>query len=265
MPAENFVRNHLSWRGGALSVLQREGPAPIVFLHGLCGGAVHYDDAFSATELMGRGLTAVDLPGFGESQGNDENEVGIEAQGEACRAVFASLGSDELPALVAHSMAGSVASRLLNDISTLVLLEGNMVKENLEFSDKILSTPPENFEQEYARMRESADVIFRLRTNVSDAARRKRYAATFRSCSAKTVRSVAEEANSDVRNDKISKRLAAWGRRFYYYVGGKSDFDTSGISANGLDVVVRKISGARHFLMLDNPAETYAAIANDTI
>ena len=265
MPDSTVARKLIAWDGGTLSVLHRDGPNPIVFLHGLCGGAIHYDDAFTASALKGRGLTAVDLPGFGESHVDGDADVGIDAQYAACRAVFGSLGAEVWPALVAHSMAGSVASRLLNDISCLVLLEGNLTVENLEFSDTILRIPAEDFEQEYARMCNSAELIFRLQTSVSDTTRRKRYAATFQTCTAQTVRRVAKETNSDVRRHAHLKRLTDWGRRFYYYVGANSKIDASAVSANGLDVIVRTIQGARHFQMLDNPTETYAAIANDTL
>lgn len=245
-------------------MLWRDGPDPIVFLHGLCGGAIHYDAAFEAAELRGRGLVAVDLPGFGESHAEGETEIGLDAQREAGRAVFAALGENVRPALVAHSMAGSVASQLLDGISALILLEGNVVAENLEFSDRILKTPAQNFARDYARISKSAETMMRLQTAVANPARRGRYAATYRSCSAETVRHVAEEINLDARSGAILQRLAAWGRRFYYYVGSDSNFDTNVISTKGLDVIVRKISGARHFLMLDNPSDTYAAIANDT-
>ena len=258
------VRKRLTWDLGELSVLWRDGPEPIVFLHGLCGGAVHYDAAFEADELKGRGLVAVDLPGFGESPAERTNEVGISAQRAACRAVFASLGKNVRPALVAHSMAGSVASHLLNDISALVLLEGNVVAENLEFSDHILGMAADDFEADYARLSNSAEMMMRLQTAVANSAQRRRYAATYHCCSAQTVRRVAEDVNQDARSGAILRRLATWGRRFYYYVGSGSSFDASILSARGLDAVVRKISGARHFLMLDNPSETYGAIANDT-
>ena len=265
MPSAEVIRKSIPWRHGALSVLQRDGPDPIVFLHGLCGGAVHFDAAFEAAELRGRGLVAVDLPGFGESRGEGQIEVGLNAQRDACFAVFAALGKEVRPALVAHSMAGSVASQLLDAISALVLLEGNVVAENLEYSDRILSTPAYDFESDYARMSKSAEMMMRLQTAVTDVTRRKRYAATYQSCSAETVRRVAEEVNVDARSGAILRRLTAWGRRFCYYVGSESNFDASVIAAQGLDVVVRRIPGARHFLMLDNPSETYAAVADDTV
>jgi pimeloyl-ACP methyl ester carboxylesterase len=264
MPATVATRKRLAWDLGELSMLWRDGPKPIVFLHGLCGGAVYYDAAFEAAELKGRGLVAVDLPGFGESQSEGATEVGISAQREACRAVFASLGKNVRPALVAHSMAGSVASQLLTDISALVLLEGNVVVENLEFSDRILGMAADGFEADYARLSSSAEMMMRLQTAVTDNDRRNRYASTYHSCSAQTVRRVAEDVNEDARSGAISHRLAAWGQRFYYYVGSGSNFDASILLAHGLDAVVRRISGARHFLMLDNPSETYGAIARDT-
>jgi len=265
MAAAVYDRKRLRYGQCELSLLWRDGPRPIVFLHGLCGGAIHYDAAFEAAELKDRGLVAIDLPGFGESQMEGEIGVGLEAQRDACLAVFAALGEGVRPTLVAHSMAGSVASQLLDEISSLILLEGNVSAEDLEFSDRILNMPEEDFEDEYARISKSAEIMMRLQTAVSDSARRGRYAATYRSCSARTVYHVAKDINLDARSGAIVRRLSGWGRRFYYYVGGDSNFDAGSISSKNFDVVVREISGARHFLMLDNPNDTYAAVANDAI
>ncbi len=257
-------RRRLSWPGGELSLLAREGPAPVVFLHGLCGGAVHFEGAFESPALAGRGLVAVDLPGFGDSAGDGPAEVTLDAMAAACRAVFADLGEAERPALVAHSMSASVASRLLDGISALVLLEGNIVADNLEFSDHLLQIPAENFEREFGRVQQTAELILRMQTSLADGVQRARYGATYLACSAAVVRRICQQTNLETRAGETLHRLADWGRRWFYYVGADGALEEAAVAAASPQVVVRSVPRARHFIMFDNPGETYSAIARDT-
>jgi len=249
-------QDQYEWTDGVYSGLLRPGPRPITFLHGLCGAAIHFDGAFDADCLEGRGLLALDLPGFGNSAKSDA--TGIEDQVAACRAVMSETGF-EGGWLVAHSMASSAAARLGDGMAGVILLEGNLVAEDLEFSDWILGIPEDEFEAEFARLQATAEMNLRFKTRIADPALRRRYAETWRQCRPSTVRGVAAEINADTRAGTQIRLLAGRHRPVWLYSGDQRP------AASVDHFRVRTIPAAGHFLMFDNPDAVYAAIGEDAI
>jgi pimeloyl-ACP methyl ester carboxylesterase len=257
-------RKTVPWRGGDLSVLHRPGPDPIVLLHGLCGGAIHFAEAFSVERLADRGLAAIDLPGFGLSEFTTPEDIEISAQADACRTIFGALGLNDKPHLAVHSASGAVAGLLVHDIQSLVMFEGNLIAQNLEFSDRLIEIPEDSFESEYARIVKTARLMLKMQSRIQDDERRKDCAATYAQCMAGSVRKVALEINTWTRANKTVKALVGNQIPFYYYIGNDTNLADNTIHETGLKVKVRRIADAAHFLMLDNPLETYVALAHDT-
>jgi pimeloyl-ACP methyl ester carboxylesterase len=260
MTAAGMVRRDFAWDGGALSGLYRTGPGPILFLHGLSGGAVHFDAAFETDALAGRGLLALDLPGFGESFA--ARRVDVAAQVDACREALRQAGFAR-PWVVAHSMAASAAARLAAECAGAILLEGNLLPRDLSFSDRILSVAEADFPAEYRKIQKGAEVVLKIQTRIESRDARARYASTWRQCSPATVRQVAAEVNADTRAAEPLRLFRASGRPVTAYFGDS----VAGLSdaAAALGLRTRTIPRAGHFLMLDNPAATYAAIGEDAI
>lgn len=259
-PDEQMIRREFDWAGGALSGLFRPGGAPILFLHGLSGGAVHFDRAFEAEALDGRGLLAVDLPGFGESAA--ARRVEIAAQVDACRTALGQ-ARFERPWVVAHSMAASAAARLAAESRGVILLEGNLLPRDLAFSDRVLGIAEADFPAEYAKIQKAAETILKMQTRLSDRDARARYAETWRRCGAEAVRRVALEINADTRAAEPLRLLRGCGRPVVAYFGDAKPGLPAAVEELGLRT--RIIPRADHFPMLDNPAATYAAIGEDAI
>jgi pimeloyl-ACP methyl ester carboxylesterase len=254
------VRRDFDWSGGPLCGLFRPGDAPILLLHGLSGGAVHFDRAFEAEALDGRGLLALDLPGFGESAA--ARRVDIAAQVDACLDALRQAGF-ERPWVVAHSMAASAAARLAAESCGVILLEGNLLPRDLAFSDRVLSIPEPDFPAEYAKIKRAAETILKMQTRLADREARARYAETWRRCDADSVRRVASEINADTRAANPLRLLASCGRPVIAYFGDSKPGLPAAVEELG--VRTRIIPQADHFPMLDNPAATYAAIGEDAI
>lgn len=257
-------RVEVAWRNGVLSAIVRVGPSPIVLLHGLCGGAVHYEALFDEPHLAERGLIAIDLPGFGASNAFGVDDVGMDAQEEACRRVIAALGvPHENPWLVAHSMSGTVAGRLLDLVAGVVLLEGNLSSDHLAFSDRLLAIAEADFAAEYARIQARAPIMLRMQMTITDRQRLERCAQTYRACRADVVRRVAQETNREARSGRTEEAFGKWrGPRFYYF-GEASELDRADGQYCRTGMATRVIDRAGHFLMLDAPRALSRLLASD--
>jgi 3-oxoadipate enol-lactonase len=102
----------------------RTGPPgqPVLLLHGIGGGRALWAGSLRSLAAAGFDTIAVDLPGYGGSQGMAPG--GIAAMAEAVRATLDALDI-ERAALVGHSMGGMVAQELAatapGRVSALVL------------------------------------------------------------------------------------------------------------------------------------------------
>lgn len=245
----------------SLSVLSRSGYGPgIVFLHGLCGGAVYFDQAFEYEQLRGCALLAPDLPGFGESA--SARLVSLDDIARSVESAIAAMGF-ETYLIVAHSMASSIAARLLCRACGIVLVEGNLLPAHLEFSDRVISSSRNEFSSEFARMQRTARMILRYQTRIEDEAALGRYARTWSACSADTVWDVASAINAEVRGGVLIERFAASGFPLTCVYGADGGY------ANTIPDVVQRlphasfepIARAAHYPMLDAPNETYGIVA----
>jgi pimeloyl-ACP methyl ester carboxylesterase len=254
-------RETVTWRGGTLSMLARAGRGPgLLMLHGLCGGAVHFDAAFHAKALDGHALVALDLPGFGESAGL--GRCSLDEPADAARHAATALGLTR-PMVVAHSMAASVAARLTGMAAGLVLLEGNVLPAHLGFSDRLLGGGEAAFRAEFPRMQATAAMILKYQTRQVAAPALRRYAETWSACEANTVWSLIAAFNPEVRAGAVSARLAAYDGPLLCLYGTEGDYATSAPElARALpNAELRAIEGAAHYLMLDAPEAVYAATA----
>lgn len=243
--------SHL-WRDGM------SGAGGIVFLHGLCGGAVHFDRAFDDPSLESHDLCAVDLPGFGDSQ--TATFGSLEDCANAVAAVMEVAGFARPPWLVAHSMSASIAVRLLDRIAGLTLLEGNVSAAHLDVSDRIIAQDPADYPAYFARLQATAELVVRHETRVRDPVARQRYAATWRACGADLVWQVAKMINQDVRRGGILDALATARLPVTCVCGAETTY-ADGLPADAAFLAVDEVPGAGHFPMLDQPAATYALIA----
>lgn len=254
-------RETLAWRDGALSVLMRNGRGPgLLLLHGLCGGAIHFDAAFRAPMLEGSALMAVDLPGFAESAGLGRRS--LDEMAEAVRVAAASFGLSR-PIVAAHSMAASIAARLTGFAAGIALYEGNVLPSHLGFSDRLLRGGEAVFRSEFPRMQATAAMILKYQTRQVETDALRRYAETWSACQAETVWALIAAFNPEVRSGTVAARLAAYGGPLLCLYGSEGDYAASALElARALpNAATRPVPRAAHYLMLDAPDAVYAETA----
>jgi len=258
-------RIYAGFDGRRVSALVRRGQEPgIVFLHGLCCGATHFDQAFTDERLSHLALVAVDLPGFGAS--SKFGFASLETMARATSHILAENGIAR-PWIVAHSMAASVAVRLLDISAGIIFLEGNILPAHLEFSDRIIAVNRQSFPSEFKRLQRTAVMILKYQTRSVDTDALKNYAATWSQCSADTVWATAAEINQDIRSGLVSERFAAYTRPLVCLHGSDGSYaQTIGNIARALPPAeFIAIPGTAHYPMLDAPEATYGAIARTVL
>lgn len=255
-------RHVILCNGKKISYMRRSGgKIPLVLVHGLCGGAIHFDQAFSNVALADHTLVAIDLPGFGNS--DKVEPITVDVMASAVKAVIAEQGFSEKPWLAAHSMSGSVAARVVSDVSGISLIEGNVLSEHLTFSDNIIAYDREAYRDTFVRLQKMALAALRLQTHSQDKLALQRYATTYAQCTANTVWDVAKDFNEEVRSGITRALFADWLGPLYCLYGSAGSYAETIEDIKGAlpQATLQIISGSGHFPMIDNPDECYAVIA----
>jgi pimeloyl-ACP methyl ester carboxylesterase len=231
-------------------------------LHGLCGSAIHFDTAFGNSDLMKHALLAIDLPGFGRSQ--SYGALSLESMRDAVAKLIKKY-CDRKPWLVVHSISTSVAVRLLGDVFGVIFLEGDLLPEHLEFSDKIVSVERGEYDQSHKKIQRIAPIIMRYQTRLKDAKLIRYYSSSFRDCSADVVWNMAARANKDVRSLRPLQYLSSWQGQlgFVVSIGSVYEETISLVRAALPDIRTYQIKNSGHFPMIDNPSMTWAAVARE--
>lgn len=244
-----------------VDIWRRSGTgARLLLLHGLYGDHRYFAEAAAAEALAGMDLLAVDLPGFGATAPVDEPV--LDQMARKVRPLCA--GGAQPVFLVAHSMASSIAARLLDPAAGLISLEGNILPPHLKVSDRLKGLDATAFASEFSRLQRMAETVVKWETRVADAERRRDLAQSYQLCSADTVRRVAVAVNDDVRSGVLAGFLSAHILPMLTIYGGASEY--GGTQAEmarmfpGMEFAC--IAAAGHFPMLDAPAQTYDAIGN---
>lgn len=116
--------------------LRQHGTSAYVFIHGLGGQKDLFSGAFDHPTAIAKGITCVDLLGYGESDRlNTDLQYWFRLQVEKLKELLLGLGTTRFY-LVLHSMATALLPTLVKskelEITTISLLEGNLLKEDVE-------------------------------------------------------------------------------------------------------------------------------------
>jgi len=257
----NVETELIKWSHGEIVCYWRPGvDTPIILLHGICGGARHFDDIFFDSSLCSNSLLSIDLPGYGYSTPIFSWDLDI-----VCEAIKAAIGFfiNSKPWIVAHSISSSVAVRLIKYISGIILLEGNILSQHLYFSDKVLKSKRHEYNKEYERIQRSSSMVLKYQTHIDDA-KLDYYSSTYGLCDYETVWSTASHCNKDIRNFEVVNRLSNWPNPVHCIYGEYSDYKiTIDDIKNALpNVKLHAIKNSGHFPMIDNPVDTWLTVAN---
>jgi pimeloyl-ACP methyl ester carboxylesterase len=234
---------------------------PIVLLHGICGSAIHFNTVFTDYSLKNYSLLAIDLPGYGDSTPIPSWDISV--VGEMVKSVMECF-FDQKPWMITHSVSSSVAVLLLQYLSGVIFLEGNLLSKHLDFSDKILKSKKNEYIKEYKRIQCMAPMVLKYQTFIQDSNLLDYYANTYISCSADTVWNTADKCNQDVKNGEPIRRLKEWSGSMHCVYGKYSKYkDTISEIKNFLpDMRLHSVEESGHFPMIDNPVATWLIVAN---
>ena len=238
------------------SKCRKNGNELIFFIHGLGCAKEYFDDAWSFDRLNEYSMLALDLPGFGDSQGNEAFSYNLQDHAEICRKVI-----DYLPHfrvhIVGHSMGGAVGL-LLSDmirerLETFVNVEGNLISQSGDISRRNASVTFEEFQK-----KQLPGMIFV--TAISDEPGMKLWSRFIRKSDKKGLylssQSLAGWSESGILLEKFMD-LAC--KKIYMY-GEANSFMRVLRMLDGIPTI--GISKSGHFPMNDNPAEFYNALAD---
>lgn len=247
--------------GGELAVWERPGAdPPVVLVHGLGADAMTFAGAFEPGALPGRRLIAPDLPGHGSSPLAD-HPCTMGAFAETLLSLLGGLGVGRYD-LVAHSMGGAVGIVMAerSAVGTFVDAEGNLAGENCFFSGPVAAMDRDRFLRE-GRVR-FLGKVGHLAARGSACWRY--YTGALARCDPDALHRSARGLVDASANAGLLERYVALGCRTLYVVGSANAASFPGrerLAEAGREVQV--VPGG-HFMVLDSPAEFYAAVRRAT-
>lgn len=233
-----------------LSYLFREGGDQcILFIHGLGCSKESFSDAFDGHYFPDEyTLIAPDLLGHGDSSSPDNFSYKLEEQADLLSALLKSLGLFN-PNIVAHSMGGVIALLLidrLDQVSSYFSLEGNLIAEDCNISKKVSLIDEGKFVNNYFSI---APLNFRCRGYESDPP----------ASPLAFHRSASSLVQWSFHGDLLRKFNDLTIKKSYIY--GEENKKISLLNMLD-DTDLIRIKGCGHFMMMDNPTDTYLEIYN---
>lgn len=248
----SYFNTSIKVRSGNLSANIRNGHAgDILFIHGLGCSKESFDYVFQNELFKEWRLIAPDLLGFGESTKPDDFSYTMDDHANTLHKLLVELESKQ-PIIIAHSMGGAIGL-LLNDklpsIQYFFCLEGNLVAEDC-FVSKTVASEVEN---EFTKITYYKNPLnFRCRHHESEPAPSP--IAYYRSSV-----SLVKLSESGVLLDKF---LNLESPRNYIY--GEENKNTKSVHTLANKDII-EIKNCGHFMLNDNPHDTYREIARKLI
>ncbi len=256
-------RIEVNYKGSNLEIsfnLRKEAEEPIIFIHGLGCSKESFKDVWNLPEFKKYTILTFDLLGFGDSSKPKWFSYTMEEHAEICKLIVEKLGLEKIH-LVGHSMGGAIGLLLIEKIPSKIVsfinLEGNLIGEDCTYSKEAVRYSLEEFEKRVfeefkSRIKDSKDLA--ASTSLST---RLYYNWLSQSDAYAFYRSSESLVKwSDSR--KLLKMFVELGIK-RWYVFGEMNKDLPVIEMLG-DVPKIEIANSGHFMMCDNPEETYKRV-----
>lgn len=254
MIKEEIKKVQYRGRSFVIATKYREGfDLWLVFLHGLGCAKESFEDAFTAKQLDGYSLLAFDFVGFGASDKPDDFTYTLEDHVEIAKLVIGQLNPSGI-VLIGHSMGGAVGTLLAGKLDNMVgyvNLEGNLVPEDVGIVSRRTAEQPEadfirhGFSAFLQGLKESEDASYR------------KWAEWYGRSSAVAVhRSGCSLVEWSVGGELLPT-FNALSKKVYVY-GDRMDYSYLPPRLQNADFIA--IANSGHFMMIDNPDDTYRAI-----
>jgi pimeloyl-ACP methyl ester carboxylesterase len=244
--------------------LARPGPSPVVFVHGLAASSAYFDDAGGRPELAGRGIVALDLPGFGRSAAPPGFGFTMAEYVEVVLGAVRVLGLRE-PTLVGHSMGGTVCvlagEALGGSLDALFAAEAKLQPEPDLWIAQLACEPDDAWARTFAGLQRRAEIYVRGSMYRRRPQAIRRAAPALRQTTARALQASAQSLLATASDPAFYGRYLAL-RRPSRYIFGDQNVSASlyaRLRADGAAITV--VPRAGHLMMLDNPEGFYGAIA----
>ncbi len=252
---------------GEMAVFFRNGINPVLFFHGMGCSKDHFSGAFLNNTGKDREVVAVDFPGAGKSlRLPDKQAYSEEVQTQMIKDVIETLGISK-PLLVCHSISSFVLPVLLNDLETsgVILIEGNLFREDTELSTKVSQMSDAEYDRYY-------HLLGRMNTMMmKDWLKKKFDKDTLKQLSqclieidARAYRETAIMGREMTIKGKIFDTVVNYNLPKMYIRGSLSDPWGRQDQLVQAGVIYHEIGQAGHFPHIDNPKDTYDAIFSFT-
>jgi pimeloyl-ACP methyl ester carboxylesterase len=244
--------------------IARPGPRPVVFVHGLAASSAYFADAGARPELAGRGVVALDLPGFGATPAPDGFGFTMREQAEVVARAVEAVAPDASATLVGHSMGGTISVLAVDEmgarVARLVVAEAILYFDPTLWSEEIAAMSEPEWAEAFAGLMRRPEVFARgamLRRRPEAVAR---VAPALLQTSAEAMRRSAVDLQSTAADPTLYERFLALAPPPVYVFGGYHDNTTvhARLTRDGARVEV--VPRAGHLMMLDNPDAFYAIV-----
>jgi pimeloyl-ACP methyl ester carboxylesterase len=241
--------------------LREQGDDLLVLLHGLGCSKESFDGAFSAPELNGYAVCALDFPGHGGSgrhlpRGFYSLEAYADIAGKVVGHVLATAGRDYNRLCVAgHSMGGAVAVLLPEserEIASLVSVDGNLVAEDCGLVSR--SIAQQSLGQFVSKGH--SELCAALRDSAGPAARA--WALWCASAAPDAMHAAARSLVEWSESGKLLEQFCAVKKTAFLY--GERDDRAYLLPLIG-ESAVAAVPDAGHFMMVDNHRAFYRLLA----
>ena len=242
----------------------RSGPRPVVFVHGLAASSAFFLDAWECEELAERGLVALDLPGFGETDAPKGFGFTMREQADVLAEAIEALDLREVT-LMGHSMGGTIAvlaaERLVPRLEALVLAEGVLRRDVEIWSEALARRSPDAWAREFADIRRRPQIFARglMQRRRTEALTRITPAVT--QTTAEAVFASAVDVQQAAGDPSLYDRFVSLDlpRCFVYADFHEGMGFVDRLRRDGIPLAV--VPRAGHAMMLDNPAAFYRIVA----
>jgi len=250
----------LNYKGNTIEIssdFRKEAEESILFIHGLGCSKESFKDVWNFAEFKKYRILTFDLLGFGDSSKPKWFSYTMEEHAEICRLIIDKLGLEKIH-LVGHSMGGAIGLLLIEKIPSKIVsfvnLEGNLIGEDCTFSREAVRYSLEEFEKGFfeefkSRIEDGRDLA--ASTSLSN---RLYYNWLSKSDAYAFYRS-SESLTKWSDSRKLLKMFVERDMK-KWYVFGEMNKNLPVMEMLG-DVPKIEIANSGHFMMCDNPEETY--------
>lgn len=255
-----MTEQHFSVQSGEaayeITALLRQGSAGwVMCLHGIQSNKALFRDLAAQPFLDGYSIVVPDFVGFGDSSKPEDFSYDIADQANICIDLAKQLGIDSVT-LIGHSLGGMVATLMLKELgykaNGIINLEGNFFPEDAGASKVIAG---QSFGHFRAKGYEKLKAAIEASGEKSASTRLAWLATTPDYAIYKTAQSIIKWSETG----ELMRLFANSPARKLYIFGDQNTDKAARLPAN---VARAAIPNAGHFMLLEQPAQTFGSIAN---